>query len=911
MKATRKAYSHTPTPEDIAVLAAQVEREPTDLVNKIMLANALEQTGAVTRAIALYQEVADQDRDGIYGSVARKALENITLSDSVAQSATNISTPTQEKIEASTSHAQQVPQKFNLAFSRLEQGWKNLNFRTKLALLLVVSTTIPVIVVTQGIVAVTKNSLFSRFKQALQREAANFKQDYVYWAVDEARSEAGTLAQFVQTTQIDLSNPRQIAQQRQILQNYISNFRVSDESDSSEKNIRILTDAQGRTVVQYIQTLADKYYNSPPDRPVLSPTYRPVSLPIGIYLGDIPIVKNALQTGKDLGGMELLKSDILKRLGQDKQANIGLASQSTQGLPTSAQPFPGGTYDIDGGRAALVAMAVQPIKIGNKLVGTAIVGTLENRDFLKPDSFRTRAGVPFTTIFAQDWRINSNVPSADGKTRNVGTIAPRLVAETVLNQGQEFVGKTTIAGVNYLGAYQPLYDHQQELNPAKARPVGMAFVGRPLSEVDSLLLQQQGIAYAICAGLSLLAVAIAFPVAGSFARPLKRLADFAQTVGAGQVGIRLKDVQRQDEIGVLATNLNAMTANIESTIATIKQQEALQRQEKERLQQGMINLLLETEAAKDGDLTVRAKVNQEETGAIADAFNAVISSLRGIVLQVQTAAHQVQASAVDSEASVEKLAHEAQAQAEVVAEALASSEAMEQSIGAIANSSQTAARIAHQALIAAQTGDRKMDETVGSMETIRTSVSETTRKAKRLAEYAQEISKIIGIISGISEKTNILAFNAAIEASRAGEHGQGFRLVANEVRRLAERVTDATKEIEQLVSTIQQGTSDVLKTMEISNTQVVTGSHLVAQTKQTLQELASVSQEIDQQLRSISASTVSQAENSKTVNQTMQAVAAIAQTTWAESASVLSALQELLAIAKELQNSVSRFRVEK
>ncbi|PSB40461.1 methyl-accepting chemotaxis protein, partial [Cyanosarcina cf. burmensis CCALA 770] len=266
--------------------------------------------------------------------------------------------------------------------------------------------------------------------------------------------------------------------------------------------------------------------------------------------------------------------------------------------------------------------------------------------------------------------------------------------------------------------------------------------------------------------------------------------------------------------------------------------------------------------------------------------------------------------AVDSEASVEKLACEANTQAETVAEALTSVEEMEQSIQAIASSAQTAATIARQALDAAQDSDRTMDETVNSMETLRANVWETTVKAKRLAESSQEISKIVSIISTISEKTNVLAFNAAIEATRAGENGKGFRLVANEVRRLAERVTDATKEIDRLVRTIQQGTSDVLKTMEVSNASVAIGTQLVTRTKTNLQDMAQIGQEIDQLLQSISVRTVSQADNSCMVNQTMQTVAAIAQTTSTESAAVLSTLQELLEVARELQLSVSRFRVE-
>lgn len=603
--------------------------------------------------------------------------------------------------------------------------------------------------------------------------------------------------------------------------------------------------------------------------------------------------------------MELLKSDVLKRLGQDRQANIGVRNYSQ--VPTE-QPQ-NSTYDIDGGRVGLVSMVVKPIKIGNKLVGTAIVGAVENRNFLTIDSFKARVNVPVATVFAQDWRIISNVPTING-TRDIGTQAPRQVAQTVLDQKQDYIGQTKIAGVDYLGVYQPLYDHQQELNPTGAKPVGMTFVARPLAEVNGLLATQQLTAYAIGLAMSLIAGLVAVLIAGSFARPLRRLADFASAMGEGKQGLRLEDTHRQDEIGILTRNLNGMAANIEANLQEMVQHSALQRQEKENLQQGMINLLLETETAQNGDLTVRAKVDQVETGALADAFNRVMDSLRSLVVQVKSAANSVQIEAIDTEDRVQKLSATARNSSSVVAQTLFTVAQMEQSIGAIASSAQTAAAIARTALESAQDGDRTMAQTVNSIEMLGASVNETTTKAKRLAESAQEISQIVSIITEISEKTNVLAFNAAIEASKAGEHGKGFRQVANEVRRLALIVTQSTQEIEQLVSTIQQGTGDVLKTMEVSNTNVVTTTQQVTKTKQTLQSLADISQEIDSVLQSISVSTVSQAEKSKIVNTSMQTAEAIAQTTQMESAAVLSAMQELLEVAQELQNSVSRFRVE-
>lgn len=911
MIATSKGYPNTPIPPDIEALAAEVERDPTDLVAKITLANALEQAGEVSKAVTLYQEVVALDGEGIYGSVSQKALENLDSkplpeSAQLKNGGSSYSEPSKE-LQTQPSIAYSSPS----LLQRLRQGWENLNLRTKLTILLVGSAALPVIVVTQGIVAVTKERLSLIFKESVQKEATVFVEEYVLWDVEESKSEANTIAQLVQTIKIDLSNPRQVARERDLLQTYIGNFKVAQGSGSIDKNIRILTDAQGRTVAQKIQSLAEDSFNYPPDKLGVNARYRPVSLPLGIYLGDIPIVKNALSSGKPLSGMELLNSEVLKRLGQDKQAYIGLRPQLTQGVPESEQPFPKGTYDIDGGRAALAGMVVYPIKIGNKLVGTVIVGSLMNRTPVVVDSLKERQNVPFSTVFAQDWRVSSNVPYTDGQTRDIGTRAARNVAETVLNQGQEFIGLTMIAGANYLAVYQPLYDHQKELNPTGAKPVGMAFVGRPLAESESLLAKQQVIAYGTGGGMLLLAGLVAIPVAGSLARPLRRLTHFSQQVATGEQGVRLEPTSRGDEIGVLSRQLNAMTASIEANLEALRHQEAQQRQAKERLQKGMINLLLDIEGANQGDLTVRAAVKEGEMGSVADAFNTVISSLRQIVLQVKNAANLVHESAFESEASVQKLSDEATNQAKVVAEAQNSVEKMGESIAAIATNAQGAASIARQALVAAIDGDKTMDQTVSSIQTIRVSVAETTKKAKRLAESSQEISKIVSIISGISEKTNLLAFNASIEAARAGENGQGFRVVADEVRRLAERVTDSTKEIEQLVSTIQQETTDVLQTMEGSTTQVATGSQMVLKTKQTLQVLAHISQEIDQILQSISTSTFSQAQTSKMVNQTMQAVAAIAQTTSSESGAVVSSLQELVLVAEELQNSVSRFRVEK
>jgi twitching motility protein PilJ len=256
------------------------------------------------------------------------------------------------------------------------------------------------------------------------------------------------------------------------------------------------------------------------------------------------------------------------------------------------------------------------------------------------------------------------------------------------------------------------------------------------------------------------------------------------------------------------------------------------------------------------------------------------------------------------------LAEDANAQARAIQSVSSSVEQIAQSIQKVSESAQDAAHIAHQSRLAAQEGEKTMDETVNSIYQIRHSVADTSKKAKRLADSSQEISKIVSIIADISEKTNLLAFNASIEAARAGENGQGFRVVADEVRRLAEQVTFSAQEIEQLVITIQGETAEMMQMMEESTTQVVSGTTLVQKTKETLQKLAQISQEIDRLLESISERTASQKLTSQQVTETMHEVAFITKETASESKSVSESLQQLVTVAVGLQQSASRFQVD-
>ena len=334
-----------------------------------------------------------------------------------------------------------------------------------------------------------------------------------------------------------------------------------------------------------------------------------------------------------------------------------------------------------------------------------------------------------------------------------------------------------------------------------------------------------------------------------------------------------------------------------------------QKNTSEKLQKRALELLMQVDPVSQGDLTIRASVTEDEIGTIADSYNSTIESLRRIVSQVQNAAEQVADTTNTSEASVQSLSTEALRQTEEITAALDQIERMTASIRAVSANAQQAEATVRQASQTVQAGDEAMNRTVAGITVIRETVADTGEKVKRLGDSTQKISKVVSLIGSFAAQTHLLALKASIEAARAGEEGQGFAVIADEVRSLAAQSAEATAEIEKMVGQIQAETSEVVAAMEAGTEQVASGTKLVEETRASLTQITAASAQINQLVEAIAAAAVEQTQSSEAVAITMADVAAIAQNTSSSAASVSKSFKELLATAQDLQADVAQFKV--
>jgi methyl-accepting chemotaxis protein PixJ len=334
-----------------------------------------------------------------------------------------------------------------------------------------------------------------------------------------------------------------------------------------------------------------------------------------------------------------------------------------------------------------------------------------------------------------------------------------------------------------------------------------------------------------------------------------------------------------------------------------------QRQQKELLEQQIIFLLEQIEGAIQGDLTVRAEVEAGEIGTVADFFNAIVENLRLIVTQVKATANEVNTAITDNSAAITQLATKASEQASEISNTLGTVEQMRDSIKIVAKSAHKTASVTRTAAMTAANSSASIDLTVEKIGNLRQTIGETSKKVKRLGEASQQISRVVYLINQISVQTNLLAINAGIEATRNGVDDRGFAAVAEEVAVLANRCTAATTEIETIVANIQRETTEVNTAMESGISQVIEGTRLVENTKESWLQIMNVCHQIDDLVQSISTATTSQVQLSQRVSLVMQSAVKASEMTSDSSENIAKSLQKTVHISEQLQESVETFTV--
>jgi len=347
-------------------------------------------------------------------------------------------------------------------------------------------------------------------------------------------------------------------------------------------------------------------------------------------------------------------------------------------------------------------------------------------------------------------------------------------------------------------------------------------------------------------------------------------------------------------------------------IQVYRDQESRRRQvetENKSNQEAILRLLDEMGNLADGDLTTYATVTEDFTGAIADSVNYTIDALRDMVTTINETSHQVSSAAKQTQDTAQHLTEASMHQAEEITSATTAINEMAVSIDEVSRNSEETADKALRSVEYAKKGGDKVRRNIEGMDRIRETIQETSKRIKRLGESSQEIGDIVELINDIAEQTNILALNAAIQAAMAGEAGRGFAVVADEVQRLAERSSNATKQIEALVKTIQTDTNEAVISMEQSTAGVVNGARLAEESGEALEEIVKVSEDLSGLIQYISSSARQQSKAASNISETMHVIQEITTQTSAGTNETAASIGNLTSLAEEMANSVAGFKL--
>ncbi|HZH33806.1 MAG TPA: methyl-accepting chemotaxis protein, partial [Pyrinomonadaceae bacterium] len=379
---------------------------------------------------------------------------------------------------------------------------------------------------------------------------------------------------------------------------------------------------------------------------------------------------------------------------------------------------------------------------------------------------------------------------------------------------------------------------------------------------------------------------------------LKEMAETADRIADGNLSEQVIPKSPQDRFG------NSFQNMISRTLGLVQSQD-----ERDRLQNAIMKLLSEVADVASGDLTAQAEVTPDMTGAIADAFNFMIEELRSIISQVQTTTFQVGSSAEEVQTATENLAQRSENQSIQLEEVSSAIEQMVSSVQKIAESVTLSVQVADQSLENARKGTNAVQNNIMAMNRLRDQATGTATRIRKLGERSEEIAGIVKLIDDVARRANILALNATIQATAAGEKGRGFIVVAEEVERLAVRSQDATRAITALTQAIQGETSEAVSSIEETLREVSAGARIASEVGRAVEEIESVSNRLSELSHVVLSASQEQAEGSESIHRAMRDIAAIAQQTAFGMRESASTVNKLALSARELRTSLASFKL--
>jgi twitching motility protein PilJ len=436
---------------------------------------------------------------------------------------------------------------------------------------------------------------------------------------------------------------------------------------------------------------------------------------------------------------------------------------------------------------------------------------------------------------------------------------------------------------------------------------GTVRVGMDRAIIDAAAARFGRFLFAVFAGVAVVAGTAGVVFARRLTRPIAQIVRVAERVGRGDLSETVK-VEARDEIGQLAHTFNDTVVRLRSQVMTEAERDD-EKRTRENLQRNIQTFLDTVMEIAQGDLSRRGQVTPDVLGNVVDSINVMVEEIASLLADVRHAALRVTANATDMIGATDQMAEGAQAQALEITMVTRAVESMSRSVRDVAMSAQAAAAASRHTLEAAQKGDQAVRDSLAGMQRIRGEVQLIARKIKELGDRSLEISAIVNLIEELASHTNLLALNAAIEAAGAGEAGLRFGVVADEIRKLAERAARATKDVAALIRAVQTETQAAVMAVEEGTREVEAGYHVTIRAEEHLAEIAGLATSSAELAQGISQTSAQQADGVEGVARSMQCIAQVAVDTEQAVLQTRRTVEDLVKLADELTRSLSRFKL--